>query len=293
MANIYSFWQKMEIITERVSSLEWFANCPKKYNEIAFDGTNAKTIIATGMWDILHGAHQNPWLALVLANIFSTQTVPILLGKKDNFIKIQLETMINLACGWIEEFKDYEKYFETKNSMVIAWVYVTGSYDCLIIDKDGSYRMFDYKSAGNINYYANREEKWQPLIYAYFVMVQFNVDRIKFSYEIYVKGKDNGKVTVVRKTKILYRYKHNEINQEDYIDNVEEKVTRLVRNYRLAKESDFFVPNRRTPSWEQVWCCYYCPLRTLEDAEKIGKPQCELWEWWVTLDIDSLQEIEF
>jgi hypothetical protein len=111
--------------------------------------------------------------------------------------------------------------------------------------------MFDYKTAANINYYSNREEKWQPLIYSYFVMKQFGVDKIKFSYEIYVKGKDNGKVTVVRKTKMLYKDKVNKVNQEEYIDNVEEKVTSLVRNYRLAKESEFFIPNRYTPSGEQ------------------------------------------
>jgi hypothetical protein len=44
--------------------------------------------------------------------------------------------MIDLAQQRVEEFKDYEKYFEVKNSMVISGVLVTGSYDCLIIDKD-------------------------------------------------------------------------------------------------------------------------------------------------------------
>lgn len=271
------------MITERVSSLESFGNCPKKYNEVPFDWTNVKTIIATGMWDILHLAHQNPGLALVLADIFSTQTVPELTGSRDNFLKIQLETMIDKACAWIEEFKDYEKYFETKNSMIIEWVYVTGSYDCLIVDKDWTYWMFDYKSAANINYYSNWQEKWQPLIYSYFVMKQFGVDKIKFSYEIYVKGKDNGKVTVVRKTKMLYKDKINMVGQSDYIDNVEEKVTRLVRNFRLAKESEFFVPNRYTEDGSQVWCCHYCPLRQ----------QCNLWQWDASLDHDTTKEIEF
>jgi hypothetical protein len=55
-----------------------------------------------------------------------------------------------------------------------------------------------------------------------------------------------------------------------------------VRNYRLAKESEFFIPNRYTPSGEQQWCCYYCPLRTT----------CNLREW-VTLDDETLQEISF
>jgi hypothetical protein len=35
-------------------------------------------------------------------------------------------------------------------------------------------------------------------------MKQFKVDQVKVSYQIYIKGKDNAKATIERKTKMIY-----------------------------------------------------------------------------------------
>jgi hypothetical protein len=45
------------------------------------------------------------------------------------------------------------------------------------------------------------------MIYAYMIMQKMGIDKLKVSYQIYIKGKDNTKATVARKTKVLYKNK--------------------------------------------------------------------------------------
>jgi len=279
------------LISERVTWLESFNLCPYKYKNIPFDGQNVDTMMAVNTWDIVHLAHQYPEVAAILCDKFFDETIPAITGQRNNLKKEQLHKMIDLACLWIDEFKPFDKYFEVKNSMVIEWVLVTWSYDCLVIEKDWGYRLFDYKTAGNISYYKNWIEKAQVMIYSYFIMKQFKVDRVKVSYQIYVKWKDNAKATVERKTKIFYANKCWNVNQIDYIDNVFEKVERLVRNFRAAKESDMFVPKDINEDWSACSACMYCPLRRSDTAAEIGMEICPLKSQSATLDMD--EEIEF
>jgi hypothetical protein len=46
------------LISERVTSIEAFGVCPKKYNEIPFDGSNVDTIVNMTVGDVVHLAHQ-------------------------------------------------------------------------------------------------------------------------------------------------------------------------------------------------------------------------------------------
>jgi len=54
-----------------------------------------------------------------MADIFFDETVPSLTGNKDNIAKKQLHNIIDLARDRIEEYKDYEKFFEVKNTVNI------------------------------------------------------------------------------------------------------------------------------------------------------------------------------
>lgn len=280
-----NMWSKLYLnnyttmITERVSSLENFYNCPHKYDNVPFDGSSIKTFIAVSTWDILHVSHQYPDKALLLANEFCDVTIPTLTGNRDNILKEQILMLIEKSRSRIEEFKDKKKWFEVKNVMIIEWVIVTWSYDALIQEDDGTYHMFDFKTASNINYYANRLEKLQPLVYTYFVMVQHKIESMLFSYEIYVKSKSTSKITVYRKTKMMYMKKHNQVNQVEYIDDIENKVKKVLENYRMAKETEFFQPQRCSS-------CFYCPLRNAWEN------QCQLWKDQSVI-IDESQEISF
>jgi len=277
--------------SERVTALETFNSCPYNFRNIPFDGSNVNTYIAVETGNIVHIAHQYPVVANILCGIFFDETLPALTGERNNLKKEQTYKMIDLACWWIEEFKDYEKYFEVKNSMIIEWMLVTGSYDCLILDKDWTYWLFDYKTAANISYYQNRVEKAQIMIYAYFIMKQFNVDKIKVSYQIYVKGKNNAKATTERKTKMMYLNTCWNVNQIEYIDNIWEKVERLVRNYKLAKENDIFCPKDQNDDGSANSKCRYCPLARGDKAAAMWLEICPLKSWGATLDSDG--EINF
>ena len=272
--NIYHFWRHM-LYTERVSSIEWYWLCPKKYDEVKFDGTKTSTIIATYVGTIVHLAHQYPDLAEKMAKIFCNTTLVELTWARDNILLEQINNMIAEARKWIEEYKDRIKYFEIGNNMVIEWVLVTWTYDVLVIEWD-EYHLQDFKTAGNINYYSDWSEKIQPLIYSYFVMKKFWLDSIKFSYCIYVKWKWTSKVTVYRKTKQMYIWKNNGVMQAEYIDNIEHKVHKIINEFRLSKESWFFIPKKSSS-------CYYCPLRQ----------ECNLWQWDASLDNNTELEINF
>lgn len=144
--------------------------------------------------------------------------------------------MIELSRKRIEEFKDKEKYFEIKNTVVINGLVVTWSYDCLVFEEDWLH-LFDFKTAGNIDYYKNRIEKKQIMIYAYMIMNKMGIDKLKVSYQIYIKWKGNTKATIARKTKVLYKNKCWLLNQIDYIDDIEWKVKNIIDNYKTSKRA--------------------------------------------------------
>lgn len=285
MPNLYHYWKKL-MITERVTWLESFNACPHKYNKVPFDWSNIDTLVAVTTGDIVHIAHQYPSVATILADIFFNQTLVELTGSRNNLKFEQTQKMIDLACWWIDKYKNFEKYFEVKNSMIIEWVMVTWSYDCLMIDADWSYHLWDYKTAWSISYYSNRVEKVQPLIYSYFCMKQFWIDKLKFTYLIYVKWKDNNKVTVEEKTMTMYKNKVWLLNNKEYIDNVEEKVKKICNDYKNAKESWWFFPSDTNEDWSASSCCWYCPMRNADKAAEYWLEVCPLkkdlssLDWW-------------
>ena len=285
-SNIYMFWIKMEIISERVTGLESFALCPQKYNKVPFDGSNSQTIVTVTIWDILHLAHNYPTIAQILADEFFDIDVPKLLWKRDNLLKKQMDWMINLARDWIREFEKNDKRFEVKTTMMIEDVLVSGTYDCLVEESDW-FHLFDYKTTGNINYYANWLEKLQPIIYSYFIMSRYKLKELKFSYQLYIKWKDNWKVSTIRKTKMMYRWKQNKLNQIDYIDDIEWKAKQLARSFRQAKETWFFPPKNTNSDGSPLSACRYCPLSNATKAWILWQDVCifyrdqsSIFSWW-------------
>lgn len=271
MSKIYHYWNTM--YTERTTGLESFAVCPHKFANVPFDWSNIKTIIALEVGNIVHIAHQYPAMAIMLCDKFFDVVLPSLTGERDNLMKTQTLKMIDLAAEWIEEFDKVEKYFEIPNNAFIEWLRLTGSYDCLMI-KDWEFHLWDYKTTANINYYQNWIEKVQALVYSFFIMEQYNVDKVTFTYQIYVKWKNNTKVESARKTKTMYRYKQNLLNQDEYIDNVEETVKKIAKNYIEAHETGWFLPEDKNPDGSDTSACRYCPMRNAQAAEDAGLEVC-------------------
>jgi len=278
------------ICTERVTWLESFAWCPYKYKNVPFDTSDPQTIMNTSIWDIAHIAHQYPQMAHILCDQFFDDVVPEVLWSRDNIKKEQTHNIINLAKDWIEEFKDNEKYFEVKTRMMIWWVMVTWSYDCLVVEKDWSFHLFDYKTAASLSAYSNWNEKLQVMIYAYFIMKKFDVDRIKVSYQIYVKWKNNTKARAVRKTKTFYA-RWIEWSWDEYIWNIFGIVEKVCKRFKLATEMDTFYPNNRNEDWSFLSTCFYCPIRDWKSADKAWLKICPLKWWMATLNTE--EEIDF
>lgn len=185
--------------------------------------------------------------------------------------------MIELAEEWIEEYKDNEKVFEIKNVMLIDGVMLTWSYDCLVKEKEGDevlYHLIDFKTTANLDYYSNRVEKKQVQLYAYIIMKEKGLEKIKVSYQIYVKWKDNTKVSKARKTKLFYMKKAWIINQIDYIDDIENKVLSMIEYYRLSRELDYYPPSPTNEDWSGTSHCWFCPLRNQELADLHGTEMC-------------------
>ncbi len=290
MWKLYLFW-KLHMFNERVTSLESHALCSWKFKHVPFDGSNIKTFMSTNVWDIVHLSHQYPELAMEMCDIFFDQTLPSITGERNNIAKEQVHNIIKLATKWIDEFKENIKYFEVKNTMVINGMIVTWSYDCLLLDNDWELHLFDYKTTNNIDFYKNWIEKKQIMIYAYMVMKKMQLDKLKVSYQIYVKWKDNTKAKAVRKTKVLYMNTCWLLNQIDYIDDIETKVFKIIDDYKWSKERDLYRPKPVNEDGSKLSSCRYCPMRDGESAAKAWLSICPAAADWATLDID--QEILF
>jgi hypothetical protein len=172
--------------------------------------------------------------------------------------------------------------------MIVTW-----SYDCLVLDNDGELHLFDFKTAGNIDYYKNWIEKKQIMIYAYMIMQKMGIDKLKVSYQIYIKWKDNTKATVARKTKVLYKNKCWLINQIDYIDDIEKKVFNIIDNYKLSKEMDMYRPKPLNEDWSACSACWYCAMRNWEKATEAWLPVCPAMMDNASIDTSWENEIEF
>lgn len=288
--NLYYFWKKM-LLTERVTWLEGYALCPYKYDKVKFDGSKVETFIAVSIWDIVHLAHQYPELAHMMCDIFFDETLPSITGNRNNIQKEQTHNIIELSKKWIEEFKDNLKYFEVKNTVVINGMIVTWSYDCLVLDDNWEPHLFDFKTASNIDYYKNWIEKKQIMIYAYIIMKKLNIDKLKVSYQIYIKWKGNTKATVERKSKVLYKNKCWLLNQIDYIDDIEKKVFDIIDNYKSSKDLWFYRPKPINEDWSKCSACRYCPMSNWEKAAEYWLPICPDISNSATIDID--QDISF
>lgn len=289
-SKLFYYW-KMKMFTERVTSLENFSLCPLKFDKVKFDGNNIETFIAVEIWTIVHLWHQYPEMAHIMCDVFFDHTLPAITWQRSNIKKEQLHNIIELSKQRIEEFKDNTKYFEVKNTVVINGMIVTWSYDCLVHDDDWELHLFDFKTAGNIDYYKNRIEKKQIMIYAYMIMQKMGIDKLKVSYQIYIKGKDNTKATVARKTKVLYKNKCWLINQIDYIDDIEKKVFNIIDNYKLSKEMDMYWPKPLNEDWSACSACRYCKLRNWDTASEIWQDICPAMTNNASIDFNW--EIEF
>ncbi|HPC34137.1 MAG TPA: PD-(D/E)XK nuclease family protein [Candidatus Absconditabacterales bacterium] len=285
------------MIKEKVTGLESYAICPYKYKHVPFDGSNIKTFEAVNVGDIVHLAHQYPDMADIMADIFFDDTLPTLTGSKNNIAKKQIHNIIALARNRIKEYDGYEKFFEVKNTININGVIVTGSYDCLVKEPDPDvengilYHLIEFKTTSNLDYYSNWIEKKQIMLYGYMIMKKFNIEKIKVTYQIYVKGKDNIKATAERKSKILYLKKAGIINQIDYIDDIESKVFTIIDNYKLSSEMDYWRPSPKNEDGSDCSHCWFCPLRNAESAADIGMEICPAKKDNSKIDIDG--EIDF
>jgi len=274
------------LIKERCTSIEAYGCCPHKYNEVKFDENDIKTFIAVEIGKIVHTGHQYPETAHILADILFNEVLPAIEWKKDNIAKEQLHNIIEESRKRIAEFKDYSKEFEVQQTMLISGMLVTGSYDCHMIDKDWTHRLRDYKTAWWKWYYDSRTEKFQVQLYAYIIMKQFNLEKIKVTYQVYVKWKGNTKVSVERITKMFYMWKAWLLNTAEYIDEIAKRVEKLVDNFRMSKESGFFQPQDHNMKWDPTTACRYCNLRNKEEAAKIWQECCPL-----KLDRSSIEEV--
>lgn len=260
---------------DRVTSFESYAVCPYAWKNVPVWGNWwFEMWLNVTMWDITHLAHQYPESAHRLCDMFFDETYPKMFDKRDNILKKQLHNLIDLTSEWREEFKDKKKEFEVKTTMAINWVLVTGSYDCLVEEGEWLYHLFDYKTTSNIDYYNNWIEKKQVMFYAYFVMKAKEVDSVKVSYEIYVKSKNTDKVSRVRKTKMFYRYKHHQGKQIDYIDDIEKKIYKILDDYKLSQDWDYYKPIPINEDWSQNTHCRFCPLRSQEKAYELWVDMC-------------------
>jgi len=296
VSNLYFYWKKI-MIKEKVTWLESYAICPYKYKHVPFDWSNIKTFEAVNVWDIVHLAHQYPDMADIMADIFFDDTLPTLTWSKNNIAKKQIHNIIALARNRIKEYDWYEKFFEVKNTININWVIVTWSYDCLVKEPDPDvengilYHLIEFKTTSNLDYYSNWIEKKQIMLYWYMIMKKFNIEKIKVTYQIYVKWKDNIKATAERKSKILYLKKAWIINQIDYIDDIESKVFTIIDNYKLSSEMDYWRPSPKNEDWSDCSHCWFCPLRNAESAADIWMEICPAKKDNSKIDIDW--EIDF
>lgn len=283
-----ALWPKY---VDRVTSFESYAVCPYAWKNVPSGSWTSDMWINVTMWDITHLAHQYPETAHRLCDMFFDETYPRLTWKRDNIMKKQLNNLIDLTQERREEFKECEKEFEVKTTMVINGVLCTWSYDCLVKEADGLYHLFDYKTTSNIDYYNNWIEKKQVMFYAYFIMIQKNVDQVKVSYEIYVKSKWTDKVSKVRKSKIFYKYSHKQWKQIDYIDEIEAKIFKILDDYKLSQDWDYYEPIPINEDWSHNSHCWFCPLRDADKAYELWLEMCPAKKDNATIDDES--DIDF
>jgi len=252
------------MITERVTNLESFHVCPFKFKHDKFDSNNPKIILATSIWDIIHIAHQYPAMAKILADNFFDNVYESLMWEKNNIKKKQVMNMIDLAWEWIEEFKDNEKYFEVKSKFMINWILTTWSYDCLVIEKDWTPHIFDFKTTNNKSFYWDdkRAEKFQIKMYAYYVMKSMWYKSIKVSYEVYVKAKKSSKASRLRVTK---KFK---------LDDISELIESTCEDFALANDTWVYRTKPFNSDWKKTSHCWFCPMRNQESADAAWLPLC-------------------
>lgn len=262
------------IITERVSSLEGFWVCPLKFDLVKFDGTDPNTMTNTIIGDIVHYAHQDWGMAVLLCHQFFDEIYPKIHGELNNIMKKQTLNIIDLAQEWVQEHKDHRKYFEVKTTMDIWWLIATGTYDCLTINEEQFHHLFDFKTTASMLYYSSWSEKYQIMNYAYMVMIKLWLSKIMVSYELYVKGKNNDKVKKVRMSKMFYLHRKDDDFKGSYMENIEDLVFKLAKNYVAAKKSGFYLPKAYNDEGKPTSACWYCPMATKKKADEAWLPMC-------------------
>ena len=90
---------------------------------------------------------------------------------------------------------------------------------------------------------------------------------------------------------MFYKNKHTAWRQIDYIDRIEEKIFKILDDYKISKDWDYYKAIPINEDWSQNTHCWFCPLRDAEKAYELWVDMCP--EKKDNATIDSEWDIEF
>lgn len=263
------------MLFDRVTNVESHFSCAYKSHNLPFV-SDKDNIIKTYTGDICHIAHNNPDLALKLAEYFcweymielkterDSNWIVIKKGTRDNVLLSQIKQVIEFAKERIKERETQGDtvYFETKVQIIWSWCNITGTNDCALLRTNLPMKIVDYKIVASTERYKKPEEKMQAMLYSLGMMRVFWLQEIEFEYLCYKKNK---KILIEKYSCIFKR------------DELEEKVWWILERYVFEKEWWIYEPN----TWSH---CFSCPLYRADKAHELWMLQCPKYRQEFTID---------